>query len=352
MSLPPRSHRRRFVYGIATMFVGAVAGLALAETWVRAGHWKPHVQAISPLHLHTVDGVPLWEDPSERSNRTCVEQHPERIRILFFGSSVTFGYSLTPDEAFTSALQVRLNQLRPVPGFCVLNFAQPAFFFEQKYAVARAEVARYKPALIMWEDWLEWFDYTSIGGALYNTTQFVVRPDGFIGIAGVPDSVNRFLFLHSRLYERLTLAFGEHANGPGEQEEVAEFADRRLIQVLRLAESAGAKLVMYLAPPLDRPFAETAAAVPSWQGVLIDFARAHGIPVYPLERELLDQDYLELRLDPCCHFNAAGHRALVPIMERIVLEQLDGAANPPSPPRASAGTGSPYQVGLIQSGSR
>jgi hypothetical protein len=27
-------------------------------------------------------------------------------------------------------------------------------------------------------------------------------------------------------------------------------------------------------------------------------------------------------LDPCCHFNAAGHEALVPVMARIVLEQL------------------------------
>jgi len=46
------------------------------------------------------------------------------------------------------------------------------------------------------------------------------------------------------------------------------------------------------------------------------------VPVYPLERELIDQDYLRVRLDPCCHYNAEGHRALVPVMERIVLAQL------------------------------
>ncbi len=321
------AHRRSCVYGVAAILFGVLAGLALTEAWVRVAPWKPHVQTISNPNIRTVDGVPVWEDRSERSNRACVEQHPERTRVLFFGSSVTFGYALSPDEAFTTALQARLNELRPTPGFCVLNFAQPAFFFAQKYQVARTEVARYKPALIMWEDWLEWFDYAMIGSTLYNTTPFVVRSDGFVGLRGVPDSLNRFLFLHSRLYEYLSLDYGERKHSPGERAEMTEFVERRFFQVPRLAESVGAKLVMYLAPPLDRPFAETDAVPPEWQRVLLDFGRAHDIPVYLLEHELIDQDYLQVRLDPCCHFNAAGHRALVPIMERIVLEQLDGTGS-------------------------
>jgi hypothetical protein len=56
---------------------------------------------------------------------------------------------------------------------------------------------------------------------------------------------------------------------------------------------------------------------------LLEFTEARAIPTYPLQRELIAEDYLALRLDPCCHFNAAGHRALVPIMERIVLRHLD-----------------------------
>jgi hypothetical protein len=302
-----------------------MAGLCVAEVWVRVARPRPLAQLVRGHGLHTVDHVPVWEeaDAGGRQNRTCVDQHPGRTRVLFFGSSITYGTGLSTEETFTTALEERLNQVRPAPGFCVLNFAEPGFSFEQKYVLARQEGARYKPALIMWENWEEWQDYSMIGNTAYGTTNFVVRPDGFIGIAGVPDALNRFLLLHSRAYEFLTLTLGERAHLPVDREQATAFANTRLIKVPELAQSLGAKLAMYLTPPLDRPFAETAAAPPAWHSVLLEFAQAHAIPMYVLQRELLNQDSSQLRLDGC-HYNAAGHRALVPIMERIILEQLDG----------------------------
>ena len=100
------------------------------------------------------------------------------------------------------------------------------------------------------------------------------------------------------------------------------FIETRLPRVLQLAHDVHAKLVLYPTPPLEHPFSETAASPPDWHDMLVDFGRAHGVPVYPLERELIDQDYLRVRQDPCCHYNAEGHRAPVPVMERIILEQL------------------------------
>jgi hypothetical protein len=327
-STPP--HRRRsLTHGIALAFLGLLASLALAETWIRIARPLPRRQMVRGNCLRSVEGVPVWgcennREDSERQHRACVDQHPERTRILFFGSSITYGSELAAAEAFTTALEARLNEVRPTPGFCVLNFAYPGFSFEQKYAVARAEVARYRPALIMWEDWVEWMDYTLIGDTAYGTVDLAVRPDGFIGIAGVPDGLNRALLLHSRLYEYLTISgLGESLNRPSEHEEATAFANQRLIKVSQLAQSVGARLVLYLAPPLERPFTETAASPPDWHSVVLDFARAHAIPAYLLQRELIDQDYLTLRMDPCCHYNAEGHRALVPVMQRIVLQELD-----------------------------
>jgi hypothetical protein len=305
-------------------FLAVLVSLGLAEALIRTGRWMPPRQIVRGHGVRAVDGTPVWEQASDRHNRVCVEQHPERTRILFFGSSITFGTSLRAEEAFTTGLEMRLNQRRPTPGFCVLNFAQPGFAFEQKYVVARQEVARYRPALIMWEDWVEWSEYRLIGDAAYATADLKVRGDGFVGLWGVPDRLNRVLFRHSRLYEHLVLVFGERMPRIPGPHGVVVFANNRLIEVPRLAQSVNAKLALYLAPPLDQPFAETAASLPDWHGILLDFAKAHGIPVYLLQRELIDHDYLHLRLDPCCHYNAAGHRALVPIMERIVLEQLDG----------------------------
>lgn len=326
----PAPQRRPLFIGVALAILGLIAGIAVAETMLRLGKWRPAHQIVRGFGLHSVDGVPVWEQSNDRHHRACVEQHPERIRILFFGSSITFGVSLTAAETFTSALEARLNQLRPSPGFCVLNFAQPGFAFQQKYVVARQEIPRYKPVLVLWEDWVEWPEYVMIGEAAYGKADLLVREDGFIGIQGVPDGLNRVLFGNSRLYEYLTLAIGERAAQTRGPNGIVTFADTQLTKVLALSESVGARLVMFLAPPLDQPFAETAATLPDWHTILLDFAQQHDVPAYVLQRVLANQDYQKLRLDPCCHFNAEGHRALTDVMQRIVLEQLDAVSKPAS----------------------
>ncbi|MFN8643464.1 MAG: hypothetical protein U0802_18045 [Candidatus Binatia bacterium] len=305
------------------MIAGVVAGLLLAEWSVRALKWTPPAQIVRGYGLHAVDGVPVWEQDADRQNTGCVEAHPERTRILFFGSSITFGVGLEAAEVFTAALQQRLDAARSVPGFCVLNFAQPGFAFQQKYAVARAAVARYRPALILWEDWVEWPEYRLIGDAAYRVDDLRLRADGYVDLAGVPDGLNRVLFRHSRLYEYLALTFGERVPRPPGPWGLPAFFDTHLAEVVQLAQSVGARLVFYLAPPLDQPFPVTDATPPDWHGLILDFARRHDVAAYRLQHELVDYDYLALRLDPCCHFNAAGHRALAPVMERIVREQLD-----------------------------
>jgi hypothetical protein len=302
--------------------LGLLAGLLIVEGLVRFLKPTPAAQIVRGHGLHRIGDVPVWEFSTDRYNRECVVQHPERRRVLFFGSSITFGSGLRADETFTTALEARLNRDQPTPGFCVLNFAQSGFSFEQKYAVARIEVARYRPVLIMWEDWVEWMDYTLIGETAYGTYGYRIRPDGSIGMAGIPDALNRALLLHSRSYEYLTLIAGEGAPRPAWIEEARAFAATRLPRVVQLAHDLHAKLVLYPSPPLDRPFSETAASLPDWHAIVVDFGHANGVPVYPLQRELINEDYLRVRQDSCCHYNAEGHRALVPVMERIILEHL------------------------------
>ena len=313
--------RTRRLARLTTVLLGLVAGLVIAEALVRWFKPRPRVQMVRGYGLHLVGDVPVWEYSADRYNRECAVQHPERTRVLFFGSSITFGTGLRADETFTTALETNLNSVRPTPGFCVMNFAQAGFSFEQKYAVARIEVERYRPALIMWEDWVEWMDYSMIGETAYGTSGYKIRPDGFIGMAGVPDALNRALLLHSRFYEYLTLAAGEGV-ARDELQAKRAFVATRMPRVVQLAQDVQAKLVLYPAPPLDRPFSETDAAPPDWHTMLVAFGRAHDVPVYPLEHELIDQDYLRVRQEPCCHYNAEGQRALVPVMERIILEQL------------------------------
>ena len=234
------------------------------------------------------------------------------------GSSITHGFNVPAQDTFNFALEQLLNELRPNPGFCVMNFAQPGFTSQQKLAIGSEEIPRYRPALVMWEGWNEFGSWSLIGKSAYELRQFKLRSDGFPGLRGVPDELNHALFESSRFYELLALSFGEKSAAG------TEFVDAnvRLTRLLALTNSVGARLGMYICPPLDRPFRE--AQEPFITPTLsLDFARLHGIPYVVLAHELADQDYLVLRADPCCHFSSAGHRALVPIFTKFVLDALD-----------------------------
>lgn len=89
-----------------------------------------------------------------------------------------------------------------------------------------------------------------------------------------------------------------------------------------LAEATGAKLVIYFATALDRPFAELARDPHAVHEEVVDFVRQHDVPAYHLARELADADHLALRLDPACHFNAAGHKMLAERFHDIVLREM------------------------------
>jgi hypothetical protein len=300
------------------VIVGIALAFAAAEVWVRWTKPRPPVQIVRQNNLHSIDGVPVWEWSTDRIPRACAEAHPERIRIIFLGSSITHGFTIPARDTFNFALEDRLNELRPDPGFCVMNFAQPGFTSQQKLALGSVEIPRYRPALVMWEGWNEFGAWTQIGNSAYELRQFALRSDGLPGLRGVPEALNHALFMSSRFYELLTLSFGDKSN----TNELAE-ADDRLLRLVALTHSVGARLGMYICPPLNRPFRE--AQEPLLQPTPgLEFARLHGIPYVVLAHELGDQDYLALRADDCCHFSSAGHRALVPIFAKFVLDLLDG----------------------------
>jgi len=311
---------------LLVLFGGGVA-LGLLELGVRSLDLRPPSHIIRLPGLHLLHGAPVWYQSTDREHRDCVERHPERTRILFLGSSITYGFQLSAEETFTTALESRLNELRPTPGFCVLNFAQPAFAFDQKLAVAQEEIPRYRPALVLWEDWLsEATRFVFLGDAAYAVQSLPLSPDGFFSFPGMPDVLNRQLFLHSRSYQYLTLTLGNRSDDDAEA--FRAFVKQRLTQMPKVARYAGARLVIYVATSLARPFADPLHPQRAWQEPIFAMAKQMGIPAYSVAGELEGQDPAAIRLDVGCHFNAAGHRALVPVFERIVLEQLDAARAP------------------------
>jgi hypothetical protein len=319
---PDARRGRRWLARAAVAFVFVLWVSASEGGTYCVGKPRPVAQIVRGHELHLEGGTPVWVESHGREHRACAEEHPEKLRVLLFGSSITFGSGLRSEEAFSAELERRLDAAHPVPGVCVLNFAQPGFAFEQQVAVARVEVARYRPALVLWESWGSGSTgYRMLGDAAFALRRYALTPDGFPRLARVPERANRALFLHSHLYQLVALARAER---DADRDETTEIVRDWLPEAPGLVASAGARLGLYLATPLDRPFAELVASPPSWQTAVLGFARERGIPAFVLQQELAGEDYESIRNDPCCHFNARGHRALVPVFERIV-EGLLGA---------------------------
>jgi hypothetical protein len=166
---------------LATWVLSSEAGINCA------GKPRPPTQVVRGRGLHLQEGAPVWREATDREHRACADAHPERLRVLFLGSSITYGSSLSADETFTTELERRLNAAFPSPGVCVLNFAQPGFAFEQKLAVATVELPRYRPAVVLWEGWQEWSaGYRMLGNAAFSLHRYELTADGYPQLGGVP----------------------------------------------------------------------------------------------------------------------------------------------------------------------
>jgi hypothetical protein len=64
------------VSAVALIVIGLGVGLAIGELVLRRGTWRPPVQIIRGFGLHSLGGIPVWEQSDDRQNRACVEEHP------------------------------------------------------------------------------------------------------------------------------------------------------------------------------------------------------------------------------------------------------------------------------------
>ncbi len=318
--------------------LGAAASLVAFEVVARTFDLTPSVQTVpaamrgasrfSPMHsthLRMLHGVPVWGDDG-RAGLACVREHPERVRVAFFGDSITYGVGVRDAELFTTVLQARLDAARPVPGFCVLNFAQPGFGFDQSLAIARDELPALRPAFVFFEFWSMERDYRRLGTDAYEVHRHRLRGDGFpspLGAALVPDAANSWLFAHSAGYRWLAFDHGSTLR-PDEEITPAAFAAHVEATLPSLFDSVGAHGVLFAATPLGEPFDVPLHGVArnAWIAPVYAIAHAHGMTALRLDEALLHDDPAAIRLDSNCHFNPAGHRRLAEIFAQTMEPML------------------------------
>ena len=113
----------------------------------------------------------------------------------------------------------------------------------------------------------------------------------------------------------------------------AEKMIRDLDDIERLARTSGTKTAYLWFPPLDVPFSKTVenhrngvAVGPSELFARLRdwWANAGNVPFLDVATLLTNDDVEALRLDPCCHYNEAGHRRLAEALRPFLFHVLAG----------------------------
>lgn len=322
---------KRLLFALLASLGGLLLTLAVVELALRSSPPQAHVQIVRPdqAQMRLIDGVPTWrgEGSEAREDRGCTPG-PGGARWLMLGSSIFFGSGLDPAQSPGAQLQQALG-----PAHCVHNFAQPAFTFQAQAAVAEEALEALHPSRVLWEIWDNSpLEYVMAGDTAYNLHGFVVGADGLPQVAGVPPALSRWLLPRSRAWELLALR-----SAPRDYPEMASvwqrFVQQRLRPTLRRLQEQGARPALYLAPHLDRPFAEQRADPRDLYAPVEALAQELGVPALRGEVLLADQDVQAIRLDPCCHVNAAGARVLAEALA-IGLTEDPPAEDPGAPPPA------------------
>jgi hypothetical protein len=132
----------------------------------------------------TSDGLFLYTLPSRA--RPCAEPRSGVRTVSLFGSSITYGTGLRPDQALGSRLEALLAG-SPGGPYCVGDFSVPGFGQQQEWARAREKVPETRPDVVIWEAWDPTKHYSVVGDVAFDARHRNVND------AGVP----RFLPLPS-----------------------------------------------------------------------------------------------------------------------------------------------------------
>lgn len=303
---------RRTLFALTATLLGLLAVTLLVEG-LAATQDAPRVQQVSLYNsVRMIGDVPVWRDPRDspaRENVSC-----EGRRTLLFGSSILYGSGLEAADSIGPHLQ------EAIPGTCVENYAQPGFTFANQWAVAQERLAEPPaPVVVVWEIWQNSINTLDvIGSYAYNFGELKVDSGGVPSVFGLTAGANRALFARSATYRYLTLRLAETRPAALQQRQWEHFADTSVREALVASRRAGREVVMMLMPPLDRPFAESAAAEFSGYAPIRRLADNTEVTLIDVAAELSGRDVEALRLDPCCHYNPEGQRALAEILAPVL----------------------------------
>ncbi len=342
MGEPPPSAKRPYRPGrvwaervgkLTVMVALFVCTGELAIRWLRP---SPSVLVVRPSgilanvakNFAVVDGHPIWadRDTETRLNPPCAPDAPE---VWLVGDSIFFGVGLEPSASPGAQLQLLLD--RAGAAACVRNLSQPGYGGAARHRAFLAELERRRqPDVVVIESWeSDPMTLTRLDDAWYALADVRTDASGWPAPpVSVPTWAHILAFRHSRLWWYATLT-AQVSDPDAMTEARATYRKQHYVPMIRQAQALGARVVTFVMPRLDRPFAASVSS--SWEAtderaLLREASADLGVPVIAIADRLVDEDVTELRQDTCCHVSPAGAEAYARAMLPEVLAGLQRTA--------------------------
>ncbi len=281
----------------------------------------PRIQSVrdsSTPGFSVYNGVPLWEMDAkgvlQRQNRECVESTPDgRADVLLLGDSIFHGVRLLPEESLGAQLSVRLEEtLRRPP--CIVNLAEPGYSFQNEKAVAERYMAEIKPRIVLLEIWGNTsHKYRVFGDRAYNFGSLETDERGLPPVKWISSGINEWLFSRSALWRQISIRTAKRA--PGRMADVwRDMLRTEMEPFYRWVQEQDAILMLAYPTNLAAPFSEPRKGELSLYPVVQTWAEENNLATMYFQEVFKEEDYKEVRLDPCCHLNAVGTSKLADAM--------------------------------------
>ncbi len=296
----------------AVMLLIMTSTTELLFRWVRP---TPRAQVVRDgverVAIDVVDGVPFWDfegDPEGLANEGC-ERRGDGLEVLIVGDSVLYTWFEGPEREL---LQVGATLGRLVeavrPGSCVRNTARAGFTGAQERLALDRAIQTHPPDVVFWEVWKGDGRWTQIGDGWVDLGPYVAGADGLPQLpVGPPAWVSTWLAHRSHAWRYILIALGTQSEASFD---TAPEAFPALVEAEARVRAMGGHFVAVVPTPLHRPLKETVADPLPSARMVFSWAEERGVPMVSLAKALEDEDYLDIRLDPSCHFNAKGHELL------------------------------------------
>ena len=143
---------------LALAAASLVVGLLVAEGLTRLLGINPgygRLLALGDTPIHTVDGIPLWQDHDPRGGPEDIARaaaNHDAFTVLGLGDSIMYGVRLTKEQTYLEQMRRALagRAARPVE---VVNLAVQGYDTLQEDAVDRELGDRLAPKLILLHYW-------------------------------------------------------------------------------------------------------------------------------------------------------------------------------------------------------